>query len=447
GSAAAAGTAFGTEIGTYVVKGQRVQAPTTDLSVPSSVASSVLAITGLTTFGHVVKPADLGAPDAFVNGTPCSSYYSEQLTAGLPPFHGDHLPYAVCGYTPNQLRSAYGDDDHSIGGHAGAGQSVAITDAYDAPWLRSDANQYSTRHGDKPFERSQFRDRSVPEDTSTTADCGGNGWYGEQTLDVEAVHGMAQAARVLYYGGASCFDDDLLAALSSVVDDNDASIVTNSWGEPTFVNIGGTIYATIDRTLIDAYESVFKQGAVQGIGFYYSSGDDGDNLDAWGVLAPDFPAEDPWVTAVGGTSLAVGHDGSRLFETGWGTSKWALNGSDWTQTVPFLYGAGGGFTLLGNKVYFGFDRPWYQDGVVNSHGRGVPDIGLDGDPTTGMLVGETQNFPTRSRYGRAGVHYGEYRIGGTSLSSPLFAGIQAVAQSTDGSGGRIGFANPQIYHL
>lgn len=55
----------------------------------------------------------------------------------------------------------------------------------------------------------------------------------------------------------------------------------------------------------------------------------------------------------------IGQDGSRLFETGWGTSKWALNGSGWKQTVPFLYG-GGGFTVLNGSPYFGFQRPFYQ---------------------------------------------------------------------------------------
>jgi subtilase family serine protease len=75
----------------------------------------------------------------------------------------------------------------------------------------------------------------------------------------------------------------------------------------------------------------------------------------------------------------------------------------------------------------------------------VPDIAMDADPTTGMLIGETQDFPAASRFGPAGVHYGEYRIGGTSLASPLLAGAQAVAQQ--GAGQRIGFANPLIYGL
>ena len=53
-----------------------------------------------------------------------------------------------------------------------------------------------------------------------------------------------------------------------------------------------------------------------------------------------------------------------------------------------------------------------------SKGRAVPDIGLDGDPTTGMLVGETQNFALASRFGPAGIRYGEFRLGGTSLVVP-----------------------------
>ena len=64
--------------------------------------------------------------------------------------------------------------------------------------------------------------------------------------------------------------------------------------------------------------------------------------------------------------------------------------------------------------------------------------------TTGMMIGETQDFADASIWVPAGVHYGEYRIGGTSLSSPLFAGIEAVAQ---GLHRRIGFANPRIYSL
>src|SRR4249920_2039942 len=268
GSAASVGTAFATRLGKYEIKGKRVQAPTTNLSVPRSVAGAVLAVTGLTRFGHMMRPADLGAPVAFVNGTPCSSYYGQRYASDLPKFKGRTLPWASCGYVPSQLRGAYGEGG-SGSVNLGKGATIAITDAFDASTLEQDANTYSLRHGDNKFAKHQFQDRSFPEppaDDPDVIDCGGNDWYGEQALDVEAAHGMAPGANVYYYGASSCFDDDLLASLSQVVSDNKASIVTNSWGEPTFFVDNGVLYSTIDDSLVNAYESVFKQGAVQGIG-------------------------------------------------------------------------------------------------------------------------------------------------------------------------------------
>jgi subtilase family serine protease len=61
---------------------------------------------------------------------------------------------------------------------------------------------------------------------------------------------------------------------------------------------------------------------------------------------------------------------------------------------------------------------------------------MDGDVTTGMLIGQTQTFPD-------GVYYDQYRIGGTSLSSPLFAGMTAL--SFQHAGGGVGLLNPTIY--
>ncbi|HVM57470.1 MAG TPA: S53 family peptidase [Gaiellaceae bacterium] len=444
GSAAAAAAAFGAPLADYLVNGTQAQAPTADLSVPDSLGQLVTTVTGLSTFGHAMKPADFGAEPAFVNATPCSDYYGQQTARTLPKFQNQTLPYAVCGYTPDQLRGAYGVGGRGNGDNLGRGQTVAITDAYDSPRLLSDANTYAVRHGDRPFAPGQFQDRSVPENAATGDDCGGNGWYGEQTLDVEAVHAMAPGANVLYYGAASCFDDDLLAQLSQIVHDNKASIVTNSWGSPTFSvdPTTGNLVQIEDPATIAAYESVFKQGAVQGIGFMFSSGDNGDELDNTGYAAPDYPASDPWVTAVGGTALAVDRRDNRMFETGWGTARYGLtsDGSAWTLTFPFLYGAGGGISGI-------FPEPAYQRGVAGRlAGRGVPDVAMDGDPTTGMLIGETQDFSLPSRFGPPGVHYGEYRVGGTSLSSPLFAGAEAVAQANEG-GRRIGFANPLVYFL
>ena len=92
-------------------------------------------------------------------------------------------------------------------------------------------------------------------------------------------------------------------------------------------------------------------------------------------------------------------------------------------------------------------EPWYQFGVVPksiSHyfssrpGRAVPDVAMDGDPNTGMLEGETQTFSD-------GTYYDTYRIGGTSVSCPLFAGLMALADQR--AGHPHGFANPALYAL
>jgi subtilase family serine protease len=191
---------------------------------------------------------------------------------------------------------------------------------------------------------------------------------------------------------------------------------------------------------LQAYTATFVQAALEGIGVFFSSGDDGDDSGDTedGSAVVDFPSSHPLVTSVGGTSLAVTKSNGYGFETGWatGTSGLSADGTAWDPPFPgsWLYGAGGGVSSL-------FAEPSYQfgtvpNGLAKGH-RAVPDIAMDGDPQTGMLVGETQTFPDGS------VKYGEYRIGGTSLSSPLYAGVEALADQA--AGHPHGFANPAIY--
>jgi subtilase family serine protease len=374
-----------------------------------------------------MKPATAQPPGGFRNATPCSTYYGQipatTTNAGtaLPKFNGKTLSYAPCGYTPPQLRSAYGVANSGTG----KGATVGIIDAYSAPTIEQDANTYAPRHGGKAFAAGQFT-QTLPDAFTLEDDCGASGWYGEQTLDVEAVHGMAPAAKIHYYASASCQDSDFNDAVAQVLVDNDVDIVSNSYGLPE------SDWASEPAVKL-VWDLLMKQAAMQGITFNFSSGDSGDELARTGTVQPDAAADSPLVTAVGGTSLAVGKDGARTFETGWGTQKYSLSpdGQSWNP-VGFLYGAGGGYSTV-------YPRPSYQNGVVpNNHlGRAVPDVGMVGDPNTGFLIGETQTFPE-------GVHYDEYRLGGTSLSCPVFSGVEAQAV---GKSGRIGLANPAIYAL
>jgi subtilase family serine protease len=435
GTAAAARRAFGTTVSLYRVKGKVLRAPSSDISIPASLRDVVMGVTGLESdqlVRHMTRKP-FPPPAGFRNARPCSMWYGEvrakyqrDFKTPLPKFKGKIRTYAPCGYTPTVFRSAYGVHD---AGYTGNGVTVAITDAYSSPTLRQDADRYAADHGDAAFRAGQFTKVRPDGNYRHGFECGGGGWYGEQTLDVEAVHGMAPDANVMYYAARSCYNSDLLNAMARIVDDNKASIVTDSWGLPSMY---------IGTGQVDAYEQVLEQGAAQGIGFVFSSGDQGDEVRNTGVMQTDYPVSDPWVTGVGGTSTGIDYNGALSLEAGWGTYQYGLSsdGKSWIPIAdpPFRYGAGGGFSHL-------FNRPDYQEGIVPPNspaGRAVPDVSLDGDPNTGMLIGETQSFPD-------GTYYDTFRIGGTSLASPLFAGMQADA--SEAAGGRLGFANPAIYQL
>ena len=213
---------------------------------------------------------------------------------------------------------------------------VAITDAYASPTIAFDAATYAKAHGDAAWKTRPAAPGRCRRATRKTEECGAAGWYGEETLDVEAVHAVAPDANITYVGAASCYDDDLLDSLSKVVDNHLADIVSNSWGD---------IEANQTPDLAAAYDQVFQFGAVEGIGFYFSSGDNGDEVANTGTKQVDTPANSAWVTAVGGTSLAVGKNDKYLWETGWGTEKASLSadGKSWTGFPgAFTSGAGGG---------------------------------------------------------------------------------------------------------
>jgi subtilase family serine protease len=346
------------------------------------------------------------------------------------PYGAGTLPYAPCGYTPQQIKGAYGLGSTALDG---SGQTVAIIDAYAAPTIVADVNQWSIRRGIPQLRGGQFSqvvapgtyhhpERGLKQDPQ--------GWYGEETLDVEAVHGMAPGADIIFVGAPNNFQD-LDAALNHVVDRGLAQIVSNSYGWDTEL---------LPQGFIKPFEDTILQGAIEGIGIYFSSGDNGDESLVEGYITADWPASSPFVTAVGGTTLAVGSTNNYLFETGWGTDTSTWTGTNWSPTAPgtWLYGGGGGVSQI-------FGEPSYQVGVVPSSlfsaqgrtGRAVPDVSADGDPNTGYLVGETQTFPDGT------VKYSEYRLGGTSLACPLVAGIMALADQSRGK--PHGFANPVFY--
>ena len=423
GTVAAANKAFGTTIKNYKHSGQSVQAPASALKVPSKISSAILSVTGLDTTAVAMTSQAIAPPAGFKNARPCSIYfgqvqakYKADYTTPLPQFAGQTLSYSPCGYTGPQLRAAYEGNTNLDG----SGVTVGIVDAYMSNTLASDTNRYATVNGDGSYTEGQFT-ASVAQPYNHQGLCAASGWSGEQSLDVEAVHAMAPGANIHYYGAASCLDSDFLDALAQTVMDDDVQLVSNSWGSPSEAESADSIAA---------YEGVFLEGAIEGISFLFSSGDNGDELAKTAIKQVDYPTSDPYVTSVGGTSAEIGASGSLKKQFGWGTYKFSLSsdGTSWINPT-WLYGAGGGESTE-------FNRPSYQDGANTTPYRSVPDVSMDADPNTGMLIGLTQSFPD-------GVRYDQYRIGGTSLASPLFAGETAL--TIEHGGTAVGLLNPLIY--
>ena len=441
---------FNADLHDYNFAGTTLVAPSKVPSLPSSVASSVsgVSIDQGRTLNHpdYVTPdtnpeSDLrqskvatpdAAPPAIV--TPCSTYYGQNIVTAPAAYGQSQFPTANCGYTPRQIRSAYGLSQNV---NTGAGQTVAVIDAYASPTAREDVNTYSAQLGDATLAGNLFS-QVVPDPSEFTDKdlCAGPAnWQGEQTLDLEAIHGVAPQAKLLYVGGTNC-DAGIDVAMSKILDKRLANIVSNSYG-----NVG----ENVSSDLVKGEENLFSQASAEGIGLYFSSGDNGDEVKALGYPSPDYSASSPQVTSVGGTSLAIDKNGNYLFETGWGSTADQIvskNGTlSYAEPLPgtFRFGAGGGVSAL-------FAAPAYQKGIVPASlakGKRVsPDVAAIADPYTGYLIGQR---PIIDDDTLATGPFEKSSIGGTSLASPIFAGEMALIQQATGT--TFGFANPLLYSV
>lgn len=465
GTSSRVARAFDTTLDYHVVDGNRLRRATRDVSVPSTLAAIVAGTVGInetpsTPRRSVAGPGrvkgraaaasrTIGPPLGHSTAPPCGSFYGQAIDTTDPPFgggYGSALPYVVCGYTPPQMRSAYGIVTLVAKGTDGSGETVAVIDAYASPTLLSDAQHYSTVNDPAHvLAPSQFHE-VVARRFNDEKRCDAGGWYGEQALDVEAVHAMAPGAGIVYVGAKNCLSA-LYDSLRTVVDHHLADVVDASWGDD-----GGDLLddAGIRRTV----DNTLTMAAGTGVSVVFASGDNGDEFATLGVDAADYPASSPWATAVGGATLQAGIG---VGEIGWSTATsnlctavlTGLDGCgpgnlDTWLALSFDQGSGGGTSD-------NYTQPDYQVGVVppamataNAASVGPapmrvePDISMDADPGTGLLEGVTQQFAD-------GVHYGEYRTGGTSLSAPLFAGMVALADQA--AGGSLGFLNPLLYDL
>jgi subtilase family serine protease len=424
GTVAQAQSALHARLGLYRPSGGTQQVVANKaMSVPATIAGSVSTIrvsqatVPMTPHERLAPVAAHPQPLATVNGK-CSAYYGQVRAAHLPGAYGRTLTWAPCGYLPQQLRGAYGA---TRSGLTGAGASVAILSEDNDRTALPDANRWARDRHFLPFKPGQFSTSIAKGARPGTGD-------GESALDVEAVHGMAPAARVTYVvGNGKITGDRLLDAMDTVVTYHLADVVTSSWYEG---------WLPVPKSMTTAWEGVLQRAAVEGITVNFASGD------AQIPTEIQYPGADPWLTGVGGTSLAVGAHNNYRWETGWETDLANLNktGTAWTPAPPGIFFAGttGGISS--------FAEPYYQQGVVSGNviggkaRRAVPDVSDLGDFTLGYQIG----LSVFNRHHK--LVYVNAVTGGTSLSSPMFAGFEA-----DLIQGRhhiaLGFANPALYDM
>jgi subtilase family serine protease len=394
------------------------------ITLPSSLAGSVLGVTGLENANPIlpmtqVKTKKQGGSSA------CSQFYGQNVATGLPEkFGSTSFPTESCGYTADQLRAAYG----ASSANDGTGQTVALVELGLTKDMFLTLQDYAAAEGMPAPSSERYSELSLGKDTC------GDPFDIEEQLDVESAYDMAPGANELVVGGDSCNDGDQgLQGLFNA----DIAVLDGAGGHP-LATIASNSWESDDQTQAPALTNIenayLVRAANEGVGMYFSSGDGS------GVL---LPSSDPWATAVGGTTLGIGESNNRLFETGWSTGISVLNQSSTHWIFEGEQGAaGGGPSLI-------WKEPAYQKGVVpaalakgpgnRGSSRSVPDISADADPFTGMLIGflifskgSPPTFTTED-------------IGGTSEASPLVAGIVTAAQ--EGQSVPFGFINPLLYKL
>lgn len=257
--------------------------------------------------GSLHKPSWVATPPIHIKGNATSTYQN--------------------GYAPSQIKSAYGVSQLS---YTGAGETIAIVDAYGSPTIQSDLSTFDSQFG-------------LPAANLTIAYPNGKanktngGWALETSLDVEWAHALAPDAKIMLVVAKSASTSDLINAINYATS-HGAQVVSNSWGGSEFSSEA-------------SYDSDFQH---TGVVYTASAGDSGAGV--------EWPAASPYVLSVGGTSLTINSNGSYGGETAWSSS-------------------GGGTSAYES-------RPAYQDNwtsVVGSQ-RGVPDIAWDANPSTGVAV-------------------------------------------------------------
>ena len=275
------------------------------------------------------------------------------------------------GLDPATIKSVYGFSTSST---AGAGTVIAIVDAYDDPTAENDLNVFSANYGLPLCTTANGCFSKVNQTGGTKYPRADSGWALEISLDVQWAHAIAPGAKILLVEASSNSFANLLAAEDYAK--THAQYVSNSWGGS-------------ESSGESSYDSHFVQS---GVSFFVSSGDAG--------LPADYPSASPNVISVGGTTLNF-TGGTFISETGWSSG-------------------GGGCSLY--ETATAAQSSFSQYANVNCGGkRATPDVSLDADPASGVSVYDSTRYQGQK---------GWWTVGGTSASSPMWAGRAAAAGVT-----------------
>jgi kumamolisin len=269
-----------------------------------------------------------------------------------------------------------------------SGQSIGLV-LWGAPLHQSDLSAFAGNTGSTPVTIGQSGADGInfiPVD-GTSFD---TSVWGETALDVEYAHGIAPGSHLKYWLAPSATFDGLESAVNAAANDASVHVVSNSW------SADGNDFS--DPNL----DASFQHAAAVGTTFLFATGD---------TARIGYPSTSPYVLAIGGTSLNTDSSGNYASESAWSGS--------------------------GNGCSSTFARPSWQTGLGNAptcSGRAVPDVAADADPYTGAY----------DYYGG-----GAQQIGGTSLATPLWAGMLADWNAYNASNGtpRVGFAPPLVYGM
>ncbi len=345
--------------------------------------------------------------------------------APAPPTLADcQAQFQISCYGPTQIQTAYKMKRLYAGGNQGQGRTIVLLESFGSPTIKHDLGVFDRAFGlpAPPSIRTVALAGKIPAFDPTNDDM--VGWGQETTLDVEYAHALAPRARLVIAATPVSENEglsDMPQLMTSI-----QKLVNRHIGDVISMSFGATEETFPSADAIRSLRYAFKSATRHGVTLVSSSGDTGptdykaNGTDLYRHQVLSWPQSDPLVTSVGGTQLHLNASGTRIAPD----NVW--------NDIPVGIDASGG----GSQSHV-FARPWYQRGVNTDAGawRATPDISM-----TAAVDGGVDVFTS---FAPDGPSWGIY--GGTSASSPMFAGVTAVADQV--AGRRLGLLNPKLYRL